>query len=83
MTLSQSAWINWHCAWLIPTYPPLAGGREGGLNASTSRLLVVLGSGAAAEVLEEHGFAAEGASSYFSNSVAEMFLEDGATLTHG
>jgi len=43
----------------------------------------MLGAGAAAEVLEEHAPAAEGSSSYFSNPVAEMFLEEDATLTHG
>ena len=46
-------------------------------------MLVSMGAGAAAELLEEHGPAADGASRYFSNAVAEIFLDDDAALTHG
>lgn len=62
--------------------PSSAGGVDGGVNACAPRLLVSLGAGASADIIEEFG-AASSNTAYFTNAVAEVFLAEGAQLTHG
>jgi Fe-S cluster assembly scaffold protein SufB len=60
-----------------------AGGGEAVLRASAPRLLVALGAGADAEVVEEFVSAAAGAGRHAVFAVAEVVLEPGASLRHG
>lgn len=62
--------------------PSFVGGVEGGVSACAPRLLVCLGAGASAEVVEEFSPASSN-TAYFTNAVAEVFLAEGAQLTHG
>jgi hypothetical protein len=74
---------------LDPTTPGASGG-GGALVATAPRLLAVLEEGACAELIEEWApleevgsvSRSEGASAYFSASVAELELDDGAQLRH-
>jgi Fe-S cluster assembly protein SufD len=52
------------------------------VNASAPRLLIVAGAGASVEVVEEYAPASDN-SAYFTNSVAEVEVGDGASVTHG
>lgn len=57
-------------------------GAAGAASTSAPRLLVVLGSGASAALVEEFAGADE-ASAYFCNAVAEVVLGEDAQLMHG
>ena len=58
-------------------------GGERVLSASAPRLLIALGKGAEAEVVEEYVSAVEGASDHAVFSVAEVVLDACASLRHG
>ncbi|KAI8464572.1 MAG: iron-sulfur cluster assembly protein [Monoraphidium minutum] len=62
---------------------PAAGGGERTLSACAPRLLIALGKGAEAEVVEEYVSAAEGAGDHAVFAVAEVQLDACAALRHG